>query len=176
MPWQVDIEKLLNGEYWTNRYIISTTDLAAGIVVGQQLADIERAVTGTTITQTKFRVSDGTPNTDVYQIVQLNRAGTLSLSGPALSLFIVARVDFSTAGGGRPSRKYLRGCLSGTYINGEALTTTILTILNTYATNVLAVDEFVDVDGQAFISHAVWPFVAMRQLRRGSKRRTEPVL
>lgn len=176
MPWQVDIEKLFNNEYWTNRYIISTTDLATSVTVGQQIADIERAVLYTTMMQTKFRVSDGVKNTDVYQVVPLNRAGTYAMAGSLLPLFCVARVDFATAGGGRPSRKYIRGFLGEGNTADGTIESPGITTLNTYGTNLRAIPEFVDVDGQVFISHAVWPMIAMRQLRRGSRRRTEPVL
>jgi hypothetical protein len=35
--WQVDIEKLLEGEYWTNRYIVSALNLADAASLGDDI-------------------------------------------------------------------------------------------------------------------------------------------
>lgn len=176
--WQLDIEKVLLGEYWTNRYIIDGPNMADALISANIVYEAERDITKSVVTFTKYRVSDGLPNTDVYQIVNLNTVGTVAPDGNMLPLFNVVRVDFNTTGGGRPSRKYLRLPLYTTEVGaGGALAAGILGGVGTEYADVLAgLTAYVDVDGQQIVSGSVWPFVGMRQLRRGSKRREEEII
>ncbi len=172
--WVLDSEKMLQGEYWTNRYIVAAADLAAAVAIGVSITNIERAVHYSTVLFTKFRVSDGQPLTDVYQVVNLNSYGAAAIGTLQLMpLFNVVRVDFNTAGGGRPSRKYLRGCLSESSVNFTQLDGGYITFMDAnYTGPMIDLAGFVDVDGQQITSGSAYPFVAMRQLRRGSKRKT----
>ncbi len=172
--WMVDVEKLLQGEYWTNRYIVEAANLAAATAIGSSIAAIERAILYSPVLQTKFRVSDGLNNTDVYQIFNLNLLGLNAINtNTLLPLFNVLRVDFNTAGGGRPSRKYLRGCLAENVINFNTIDTPFLDFITAnYVAPMIDLVGFVDIDGQQITSGSPYPFVAMRQLRRGSKRKT----
>jgi hypothetical protein len=169
----VDIEKNFEGEYWTNRYIVAGATLADASGVAGQIVGIERAVHLTPVLFTRARISDGIPESDVYQIDQVNLFGLSALSGgQLLPLFNVTRVDFSTIGGGRPSRKYLRGCLlAGHLVNGQPAPAYVTQIQTGYANPMLALTAFHDVDGQSFGFSSVYPKVGMRQLRRGSKRK-----
>ena len=172
--WVVDIEKLYQGEYWTNRYIVAAADLIAAQSIGSQIVGIERAIHLSPVLFTRYRVSDGVKDTDVYIVANLNLFGTGNLDNAAmLPLFNVLRVDFNTQGGGRPSRKYLRGVLQENNIAYNDINAPALTNYNTnYATPLAALAGFVDVDGQEIVQGSAYPFVAMRQLRRGSKRKT----
>lgn len=174
----VDVEKVYEGEYWTNRYLLEIVSLSEGVSIGQTIADLERTIMGTWVLQTKFRVSDGTPGTDVYQIVQLNRACTGGVTeADHLPLFNVLRVDFNAIGGGRPSRKYLRGVLGEVSITGDDIQGSLITsTMTNYVTPLLAISQFCDPDGQNFSNGVIWPKVAMRQLRRGSRRKTTPII
>lgn len=179
MPlYNVDIEKVLTGEYWTNRYVVFGADLAAAITSANMIYEAERDITKSVVTFTKYRVSDQDPETDTYQIINLNTAGTVAPDGNMLPLFNVVRVDFNTTGGGRPSRKYLRLPLYTTEVGASgALASGILGgVQSEYADVLAALTAYVDVDNQAISSGSVWPFVSMRQLRRGTRRRTEPIL
>jgi len=171
--WVLDSEKLYQGEYWTNRYIIAAADMAAATSIAIGLTNIERSISFAPILHTKVRVSDGQPGTDVYQITNINLFGLLAMStNTFLPLFNVVRVDFNTAGGGRPSRKYLRGCLGENNVTFNSIDAAHITTINTnYTQPLIDLVGFVDVDGQEIVSGGCHPFVAMRQLRRGSKRK-----
>jgi hypothetical protein len=45
-----------------------------------------------------------------------------------------------------------------------------------YGQPVAAVPEYVDVDGQPILTSSVFKSVGMRQLRRGTKRRLQPII
>jgi hypothetical protein len=179
MPlFSLDIEKELLGEYWTNRYIISAADLAAATTYAAFYYDRERLVHSSNVLFTKYRVSDMNPLTDVYQIVQPNANGSRAFTTQEyMPLFCVVRVDFTAVGGGRPSRKYLRLPIYETDQMNGVLNTTYVSFIETNYSNQLVLDtSFVDVDGQDLNSGQVWPKVGMRQLRRGSKRKLQPII
>lgn len=170
--WVIDSEKMFQGEYWTNRYIVAAADLAAASAAGNAIVGHERAITRTDVLFTKYRASDGQPDTDIYQVYNVNDFGTKAPNGDMLPLFVVARFDFNVAGGGRPSRKYMRGVLSEGEITFNTIAGTAVTLLNTnFATPMADLAAYVDVDGQAISDGQCFPFVSMRQLRRGSKRK-----
>lgn len=171
--WTVDVEKMFLGEYWTNRYVVAAADLASASVIGNAIVGIERAILFTPVLVTKFRVSDGAPLTDIYQVFNVNAFGVATGTPELmLPLFNVVRFDFNTAGGGRPSRKYFRGALSEGGIIFNSIHPDALTFLNAqYAQPLVDLAGFVDVDNQQITSGSAYPFVSMRQLRRGSKRK-----
>lgn len=177
MPlYQVDIEKLYRGEYWTNRYVLNAASIDEAHAVGGNIVAYERAIHLATVDFTKYRTSDFVKGNDLYIV------GTLGLKGQALTttdylpLFCCCRVDFSV-GYGRPSRKYLRLPLEEANQNDGGLVAAFRDSVNTkYIQPLVALAAFVDVDGQKLVSGSVFPQVAMRQLRRGSKRKLQPVL
>lgn len=182
MPlFQVDIEKSIVRNqaqtiYWTNVYHVDAVDMAAAVANGAIIANWERAITYASVAFTKMRTRLA-GSTGEGTLTTLTGNGSRSASGVTLlPLFDVVRVDF-TVGLGRPSRKYLRGCLAEVDIDGDVLTSTMLTLVsNSYATPLTDSTWYVDVDGQAITGFAVLTPVAMRQLRRGSKRKVAPVL
>ena len=173
----VDIEKQFN-VIWTNRYIVEAPDLAQAVVQSNLITSAEAAIHTAQVTILRHRVSTFIEGDDTYQIVVDNIQGARASNLEYLPLWNVVRCDFTAVGGGRPSRKYLRLPITEPDQVGGVLTPTFRALINQSYVAVL-LDEDVgyrDVDGQAFSGGATFPQVAMRQLRRGSRRRTSPVL
>jgi hypothetical protein len=177
MPlYRVIVEKYMPSanEYWSNVYHVVAADVGAAILAGEDYAAAERAILTPLAIITKVRVDDKTPDTDVGATSVLNLAGLRDFGGGTIMpLFVVARVDFTVLGGGRPSRKYLRGMLGELDVTFTALSPTALSELAVYAQAICTASAN-DVDNQIFVSGAVWPQPAMRQLRRGSKKKLVP--
>lgn len=177
MPkFRVTVEKWkpAAAEYWTNVYHCNVADIAAALDFGAAVVIAERPLYKGGITITKIRADDATPLTEVSGTIVYNLTGTRNTTGSDdLPLFVVARVDFSTVGGGRPSRKYLRGVFEENDVSFSTISSGVLSELQTYAAAVVAAAG-ADVDNQLFSSGTVLPAPAMRQLRRGSKKKLVP--
>lgn len=171
---RLTIEKMYQGEYWTNVYWLST-DLSDSAAAAVDILAAERAITLSPVLFTKMRIDDGVEDTDVFVTSSPNLFGLRSPGGNEMvPLFNVLRVDFA-AGVGRPSRKYMRGVLTEDDVIFNTIRATPLATLDAaYAAVVAAVTAFVDVDGEDITSGASYPFVGMRQLRRASKKKTTP--
>ena len=177
MPvFKVDIEKQLGTEYWTNIYYVDAESLTAAHAVGGEIVTAEQGIHANSVTFTKYRTSDMVPGTDQFITEPLGTTGARNPSTPLLPLFNVARVELGV-GIGRPSRKYLRGVLAEQDIDfNTIIPATVVEIQTDYADDLELIEELVDVDGQPIIDCVAYPLVAMRQLRRGSRRSTTPVL
>lgn len=175
---QIDIQKVMGNEYWTNRYL---TDLAVGTAEAEALATLiaeaEQDFLYNVVTIDKIRIATLTPGDDVFQVWNPALVGTRTFSaGTLLPLFNVVRIDFG-AGLGRPSRKYFRGALAEVDVDGNVLTNTFRTgPAAAYATAIADAPNIVDPQGSELIGFSVSIPIGMRQLRRGSRRRSEPVL
>ena len=181
MPvFQVDIEKSFSPTtgttvYWTNVYHVNTADQAAAVTAGQSIVTLEKTIHSTLTTFTKMRVRQYSVLSAAGTIVPLTGTGARSTTGP-MPLFNVFRIDFSVASG-RPNRKFIRGPLAGSDNSSGAVTpSTVTTINNNYIAALLGLNVVVDTQGQPILSGVVYPYVGMRQLRRGSKRKTTPVI
>lgn len=173
---RMNIEKYFASasEYWSNVYYCVADSPTAAISIADAVVNAEKATIDNAIIVTKAHLDDMTPGTEVFATKVYNAAGTKTVgTGDRLPLFVVCRVDFSTLGGGRPSRKYLRAILT----EGDTTFTSIgaanLTLLATYAAAIVTAG-CTDVDGQVFTSGSVLTPPAMRQLRRGSKKTSTP--
>jgi hypothetical protein len=177
MPlFSLDIEKEFGGEFWTNRYILSATDITLAILSADAIWPLEQNIHKDVVNFTRYRVSDMDPATDMFVIVPIGETGAVTATTGLLPLFNVMRVDFP-AGTGRPSRKYLRLPIQESEQEDGVFTTSIVSTVNdVYGNALAAISAFVDVDGEPLGNGRVTPAVAMRQLRRGSRRRTTPVL
>lgn len=180
MPdFQVDIEKVFGTEYWTNVYTVQAPAITEASGIANQIVQIERAVLVNGVTITKVRTSlAGEENPDQFIVTPVNQNGTYEETGVGqlLPLFNCARVDFS-AGMGRPARKYLRGLLKEGNVDGSTLTSGLVTHINTnYVAPLIALGTVAKQGGGFYTAGAVFVPIAMRQLRRGSRRRTTPVL
>lgn len=174
--FKIDIEKLLGSEYWTNRYFVRTDTLANAVPQGQDIVDAERLIHSSLVTFTKLRASTADPENEEYTIVTLGVNGLYNQTD-LLPLFNCYRWDF-TAVSGRPSRKYYRGCISQGDFGGDLLNITspafesaIEALFAVGATG----NGIVDPQEQLLTDAVRWPYIAMRQLRRGKRKRTEPV-
>lgn len=176
--FKIDIQKSFTGLFWTNRYIVEAADLAAAADVGETIMGAEQTLTISAFTMDKYRVSTGLVGDDSYVIVPVNEPGSREATGALLPLFNVARADFAPASG-RPSRKYLRCGITADDLSALvtfALDAAFVSALQAYADALVALPEFVDPQGQTFITGSAVQLVAMHQLRRGSRRPTEPVI
>lgn len=175
---QIDIEHSFGAETWTNRYLVSALPASgtSGLLISAIVA-AHRAILFNTITVTRVRHATIAESDDDYTITPINLAGQRSItSNDMLPLFCTARVDFST-GLGRPSRKYLRGVLGEADYGLAGIGSTFITGFGAaYIAAILAEDEIVDPQGETFLTGSMSVPVQMRQLRRGSRRSTEPVL
>lgn len=173
---QVDIQKRIGTEYWTNRYFLGVGSIgeAAGYV--DEIVAFEKLLHSTEVIFDRARVSDGIPGSDSYVIIPLSGTGGTSGSGAHIPLYNTVRIDFGV-GAGRPSRKYYRCGLGEGLLNGEVWDSLLMTDYQAAATAfVNGVVPYCDVDGQIIISATVMNQVQMRQLRRGSKKKTQPVI
>ena len=172
--FHIDIEKQLGSEFWSNRYICDMNSIAQGIVLAGDIVDAERLIHSGLVTFTKFRVSD--LDTELYQITTLNVQGQRS-NTDLLPLFNTLRYDL-TADGGRPSRKFYRGCLGEADINGSAvspISTAFVDALGALFKAGVEGQGIVGPQGEFLLQVVQHPFVQMRQLRRGTRRRTQPI-
>lgn len=178
--YQVDIEKSFSPTtgttiYWTNVYHVNAADVASAVVSGQSIVTLEKQAHATTVSFTKMRtrLAGSTGNTGT--ITPLTGAGVRAIADN-LPLFNVFRIDFGVATG-RPCRKYLRGPVGESdSTSGAILAGTVTALTNNYATPLLNMNVVCDESGQPLLNATVYPYVGMRQLRRGSKRKTTPVL
>jgi hypothetical protein len=176
MPARIIVEfyDTVSAEYWTNRYFTSDPYTAAGDTIDALVAAHLPMLLNNCIL-TKVRVDDNVPDTDNFDTVGFNAAGTRTVGADhRYPLFNTVRVDFDVSGGGRPSRKYLRGALLEGDVNFTTLTSAIITPANTFADAIVAIGTIVDPQGNAFLDGVVWPAPQMRQLRRGSKKKITP--
>lgn len=110
-------------------------------------------------------------------VIAIGGIGAIGSTTVALPLFNVVRVDFRTSSG-RPSRKYLRILLVPADVAGSGgiLPSTVGYVTTDYSEPMALDTRFVDVDGEAFTGFTTYNMIAMRQLRRGSKRRLQPII
>lgn len=179
--YQIDIEKSFVPStgatvYWTNVYHVEQASLSAAATAGVNIANIEKAIHQSNVSFTKLRARPyGVPG-NVGTIVPLTGGGART-AVDSLPLFNVFRIDFAVAVG-RPSRKYIRGPIGeGDQASGLISSSIITSPINAnYINPLLALGYLVDTQGQPLLSGTAYPYVGMRQLRRGSKRKTTPVI
>lgn len=176
MPiFQVDIEKRLGSEFWTNRYIVEAPNIGEASQFGLNIVAVERTIHSTAVQFTKMRTSTTAVGDGIYNIAPLAGTGNRSVVGTQLlPLFNTLRVDIS-ANTGRPSRKYYRGVLTENDISGDAVTESFTSFADALENLVGATPpapRVVDPDGETLSTITVMPNVQMRQLRRSRRRRT----
>lgn len=173
--YRLTVEKYMASiqEYWSNVYhVASDSGLTAGAVGGQIVA-AEIQMYPSSVLITKVSV-DEVGRDDVYDQPQVfNVTGTRILGSELMPLFVCGRVDL-TYQNSRPGRKYLRAVLeerdtSITSIGGDSRGS-----LQTYLDRLLQIDGLCDADGNPLTGGAVFTAPAMRQLRRGSKKKRTP--
>ncbi len=178
MPvYQVDIEKRIGQESWTNVWHINVADVAAAQSVAAMLVAQERDLHRTTVTFVGYRIRRTLPTP--APSLKFTSTGTGNVAPPSapLPLFVVVRYDLPVADGTRPLRKYLRMPVGAIDINFDVFTAAFVNDMNTRMQGLrAAVPSLCDPQGTLVTGSAASPIVGMRQLRRGSKRRLQPVL
>lgn len=176
MPtFQVDVQKEGAGEFWSNRYYLFGADISGAHVNAIALAAAEAGILFSGFSITKVRTSTLAPNDDQFLVTSLETPGARTALEDVYPLFNVVRVDFSK-GAGRPYRKYYRGCIDAANVSGTTITgTNLLDALDNFL-DTLSSLENQTAEGEVLAKGVVIPRIAMRQLRRGSRRRTEPII
>lgn len=172
MPvYQIDVEKIIGIETWTNVYHVSVADIATARARATSIKDLERPVHGTNVTFVATRTrQQGVGQVGIIDLVA--QLGTRTIAGNTMPLFNCARVDFAN-GTRRPARKYLRGGFGGTDLQGSfAHSSGFLTALGVYADGILALGGICDPQGRALTARSVITAIAMHQLRRGNRARS----
>lgn len=187
MPiFQVDIEKRAvagasTGEYWTNRYLLQTTDLDAAADHANRIVNVELDIHTPAALLTKASVRDLDPATDLFRTITINSLGTYGTSAPTdlLPAMLVVRVDF-TVSSGRPSRKYYHLMLGDDNQAQGFWSAGVLADVQGNMDSLIEMGEnrvpLCDPQSFAILSAAPMPIVTVHQFRRGSKRKLVPVL
>jgi len=179
MPlFQIDIEKKFGTEFWSNRYHCDAASLAAADLIANSVATLEIATTDSRVTVTVARTRTAAPGDTDFIIRPINAPGNRDGGANALlPLFNVVRIDIPIPAGGRPSRKYLRGILTvanvGQFVLSSALASSVQGV---YCDNLADITGLTDESGNPIGTPLVSNDISMRQLRRGSRRRTTPII
>lgn len=171
--YSLDIEKRLGTEFWTNRYILDADTAGNASNLGQAIVMSELAFHSDLVTFTRFRVSTMAEGDEVYAIIPINQAGQRTANDDLMPLFNTLRMDF-TATSGRPSRKFYRGVLYSNDCNGDAVSSDFTAFAADIEGHFKGVEDpvgIVDPQSQLLTNAVVHPFVQMRQLRRGTRKR-----
>jgi hypothetical protein len=173
MPtYRLTIEKYWSfaSEYWTNVYHVNAADPAAAVPLMDAIVAAEASIHWNTVNITKGRIDDMQPDTDVFFTKVYNTPGSFNAATEPLPLFVVTRIDFGSTAGNRPSRKYYRGTLTEGEVTHNSLLAGLQTRMTGFITSIIGTG-YCDEKGNDINSGALWPQPAMRQLRRGSKKK-----
>lgn len=175
MPlYKVDVEKLYLTEYWSNRYLVEANTIQDAANAADTIVATERTFHTTLVQFTKVRTSEFPQGGGFFIVKPIGLPGQRANSGDLLPLFVTVRVDFP-AGLGRPSRKYYRGVISEADIAGANLLAAARTFIQT-SVNAFDPQPLVDPQVSPLGTGVVQSTVQMRQLRRGTKRRQNPII
>lgn len=176
MPlFQVTLQKRLSTEFWTNDYYVETDDLGAAATVAVEIAQAERLLHLEVVQYDTCRVRTTVVGDEIYRNFPITLAGARPV-GEYLPLFNVFTFNL-VPDSGRNSLKYIRGpVLKADQVNGGIVDAFKTGPAANYISALNAIEELRDVDNQPIVGFSLKSQVGMRQLRRGSKRRTEPVI
>lgn len=177
MPvYKLDIQFVYETEYWTNKlYVQAGSDgdaaQAANEIVGVLKTGIQNSVT-----IDKVRITPAPFSRDTFIDIPFQTPGTGGTSAPA-PLFNVVRWVFSPARG-RGISHYFRGGVTPANIGpDQKFTTDAQTFNNNLVKALFDLPSVIcNKSGQPYFSANAAVRVGMRQLRRGSKRKTKPVI
>ncbi len=180
--FKVIVQKHNQGVFWVNDYLVRADDMDGAIGAAQIIWPAEQAFHNTDTTINKFRVSTVTPNDGLFFVGVVDLAGTHSSNGNPLALFDVVRVDFPRAGFGLPGRKFYRAVLGSSDVTGYTAwggaTLTLVETSTTDMVNDLAANDtpLVTAGDALYTAAVVFESYTNRQLRRGSKRPSTPII
>lgn len=175
--FKVDIEKTYGPEFWTNVYYVDAADIATAATHMVDLGGAEVRVHSADVTIEKGRVTPVPNPGNAFITHEFHESGTYTNSAPLMPLFNTVRVDMNVATG-RPSRKFLRGILHMDALDSEGfITATYQSMIeDQYITTLEGYSWLVDESGNEIVGFTLQGKPSDRQLRRGSKRRTTPIL
>jgi hypothetical protein len=177
MVVKLDVQKVRNGQYWTNRYLLDLADpLDVSVAMVNAFVNAEKPIHGLSVSFVSVRVSDMAEGTDNFIIYPQTGTGGTSDGGAALPGWMTLRADMAVVPG-RPLRKYYRTYVGEAQIIGSVwLPQYVSDSLALLTTLLGAVPTWCDPQGNHAQSVVVKTDVQMRQLRRGSKKRETPVI
>lgn len=161
---------------WCNTYHIQASDLSEASTIAGFAAVAEQVIHQDYVLIERARVSQVVPNTDDFETLVLNIAGSRSAVSLSLPLWNTFRVDFGVAAS-RPSRKYIRGPVLQVDQNGDVVQSSGLTIMASYITAISAqfsadgiAPGLVDESGNPFTAAIPHNRVVLRPLHRNRRR------
>jgi hypothetical protein len=168
--YQVDIQKNLGTEYWTNVWHIDVADAAAAMAAALLLENAELGIHYSNVNFNKMLIRPYPVVAGDFVEVPLSIFG-LRAGVADLALFNVARVVYIAASG-KPGIKMFRGCLNeGDQEGVGEITDATRIYYETWADLVHGdVPEMCKANGVLLGAGRINLNVGMRQLRRGSKR------
>lgn len=174
--YTVDVQKVWNGEYWTNVYHVDATGIADALSKGIEIANIEKAVLATDVTITAVRARPTGVVGGETAFSAVNIIGTLTTTGN-VPLEVCVRVVFGNSTS-RPGIKYLRAAVSSTdFATRKTLAAGRLTAVDTnYSTPIMAKTYLRDARGRAVLTVKANAQTSNHQLRRGSKRKAKAII
>jgi hypothetical protein len=174
MVMQVDIQKRLGTEYWTNVYYVTNASYEGAIAAGLDIVEVERNLHQQQVAFVNMRVRPYPAGGAEGAVYELSTFGLIT-NEQYLPLFNTLNVKMTVVPG-RPSRKYYRCPIAESWQASGVLDTGQVAAFNTILEDLLAVATLCDESGNPFTAIRCYPLVGMRQLRRGSKRRAVPVI
>ena len=172
---QLDIEQKYSADYISNRYWILATDIPDGLSKGLVIANLHRTLFTSGFVVSGIRVSTPLEGDNLFGTMPLNLPGTRSTSGSPMPPWNRFRVDFQH-GFKRPLRKFLIAPQTGDISGDSFQSATIAYVNENYCVPIVGLEYVVDRSGALVESASLNPVVGMRQLRRGSKRKTTPII
>lgn len=176
MPTKLQVEKFLPaaGEFWVNTYnLVAAWDSNVAFAAALAVVDAEQTLHLTNVIITKFRLSDDVPLTNNFRSTVVNRLGTRQIQGDLMPLFVTARLDLST-GVGYPNRKYYRGVLLESETTFTTFLQSFISTFGVFGDALLAIPELCTRNNVTFVQSRPALSPAMRQLRKGSKKKPIP--
>lgn len=174
--FKVDIQYNYNTEYWTNVWYINTSDVASAKEWVDDFVAATLDMQQNAVTIDKARITPAPFIANTFTDYPINTAGTGG-STPPVPLFNVVRMVMGK-GTGRGVSHYIRGGVTPSNIGADGnFTSAAQTFNQSKADAIISLVPFpCDRNGNLYETCTASPKVGMRQLRRGSKRRTTPVI
>lgn len=177
MPrYQVDLQYLMQNEYWTNKFYITVSSLSGAELAVDSMVVALRPALSALVTIDKARITPlpFVKNTFTDYVIGLPGTRMVTPPGP---LFTVVRWD-TAADTGRTSHHYIRGGILPTDFGSNGNFTADAQGFNNGIIGTFNDGTFVwtDIHGTPLTKVRASPKVGMRQMRRGSRRRQQPVI
>ena len=177
MPvYKVDIQFKLNTEYWTNVFYASHPSVFAAKLWVDNLVEAMQDSVQNSVIIDKARITPAPFVANTFTDYPIGVNGTGGSTPPA-PLFNVVRFVFGKAVG-RGVSHYWRGGVTPSNIGADGNFSGAAQAFNTSKAEAIGAlsPPPCDRQGNVYTTFSAAPTVGMRQLRRGSKRRTTPVI